>query len=234
MLSLTVSDLVVTGEQDRTLLSVERLHVPAGSAVAVRGPSGAGKSTLIYALAGLVRPAQGSIRWGETDIARLSEAKCAAFRRANIGFVFQDHLLFEELPPVRNATIASLYSRRRERDEIRARGADRLTRFGLDTTGKRRSDTFSGGERQRIAVARALATDPTILLADEPTASLDRTNADRLSQDLIALSREEGRLLVAVTHDPAIHTSVDRIIDVADGRIVEASTQRDSIGANGA
>lgn len=231
MLSLDVSDLLVTGEQGRRLLSVERLDVPAGTAVAVRGPSGAGKSTLIYALAGLLRPAQGSICWGDTDIARLSEAKSAAFRRDNIGFVFQDHLLFEELPPVRNATIASLYSRRRERDAIRTRGEDRLGRLGLDTAGKRRSDTFSGGERQRIAVARALATDPKILLADEPTASLDRPNADRLSQDLIALSREEGRMLVAVTHDPALHASVDRIIDVADGRIIEGPADRDPVGA---
>lgn len=224
-LSLSVSDLVVKGEGQRALLTIPALDVPAGCAVAVRGPSGAGKSTLIYALAGLLKPAQGCIRWGETDIAGLPNGQSAAFRRDNIGFVFQEHLLFEELSPERNATIAALYANRRARKDIWSRGIDRLARFGLDTTGKRRSDTFSGGERQRIAVARALATDPQILLADEPTASLDRPNADRLANDLIALAQQEGRMLIAVTHDPALHASVDRIIDVADGRIVDDAAE---------
>jgi ABC-type lipoprotein export system ATPase subunit len=217
--ALAVEGLRVEGEDGRVILSVPALEVAPGTAVIVRGPSGAGKSTLLYALAGLIRPTAGRVRWGETDIAALPESGRAAFRRAAIGFVFQEHLLFEELSAGGNVAIAALYARGRARPAIRARGAEQLARLGLDAAARRRSDTYSGGERQRIAVARALAGDPRIVLADEPTASLDRANADALAGDLAALARRDGRTLIAVSHDPALHALADRVIDVADGRI---------------
>jgi len=202
----------------RTLLALDTLSVEPGLAVAIRGPSGAGKSTLLYALAGLLRPDAGTIRWGDTDLAALPDHRRAAFRRDRIGFVFQDHLLFEELSAPRNAAIAALYAPRGDRARIRDGGAALLDRLGLPAT-PRRSDTYSGGERQRIAVARALATDPGIVLADEPTASLDRSNADALTDDLIRLARDEGRTLIAVTHDTRFHDQADRVIDIVDGRL---------------
>ncbi len=220
---LEVSSLTVTGDGGRRLLCVDSLTIAAGSAVVVRGPSGAGKSTFLYALAGMIAPETGQIRWGETDIAPLPEPARAAFRRRNMGFVFQEHLVFEELSAPENAAIAALYSGRADRGRIRDRAAAELARLGLDGVGTRRSDTFSGGERQRIAVARALAGGPGIILADEPTASLDRDNADRLARDLVTLARTEGRTLIAVSHDPALHERADRLIDIVDGRLLEAA-----------
>lgn len=217
--SLTVQDLVVTGEGGRRILSVPRLEIAAGSAVTVRGPSGAGKSTFLYALAGLVAPSSGRILWDGEDIAALGEPARAAFRRRTVGFVFQEHLLFEELSAPGNAGLAALYAASHERGAIRARAAAQLSRLGLDGVATRRSDSYSGGERQRIAVARALAGDPDVILADEPTASLDRANADRLADDLVALARTEGRTLVTVSHDPALHTRADRVLDFADGQL---------------
>ncbi|MEE4119075.1 MAG: ATP-binding cassette domain-containing protein [Paracoccaceae bacterium] len=217
--SLTLRDLEVTGEGGRRILSVPRLEIAAGSAVVVRGPSGAGKTTLLYALAGLVPPAAGCILWDDEDIAGLGERARAAFRRRSVGFMFQEHLLFEELSAPGNASLAALYSAAEHRGAIRARAAEQLSRLGLDGTAARRSDSYSGGERQRIAVARALAADPDVILADEPTASLDRTNADRLADDLVDLARAEGRTLIAVSHDPALHDRADRVLDIADGRL---------------
>ena len=218
--ALEVRGLRVEGEDGRVILAVATLDVAPGTAVVVRGPSGAGKSTLLYALAGLIRPAEGTIRWGGTDIAALPEHRRAAFRRSAVGFVFQEHLLFEELSAAGNAAIAALYAPAGARGRIRERGAAGLDRLGLGAVAGRRSDTFSGGERQRIAVARALAADPRIVLADEPTASLDRANADALAGDLLALARADGRTLIAVSHDPALHARADLAIDIADGQIV--------------
>lgn len=222
--SLSVRDLEVSGEGGRRILSVPRLEIAAGSAVAVRGPSGAGKTTLLYALAGLVPLSAGRILWDDEDIAKLGERARTAFRRNSVGFVFQEHLLFEELSAQGNASLAALYSAAGQRGAIRARAAEQLSRLGLDGTAARRSDSYSGGERQRIAVARALAADPDVILADEPTASLDRANADRLADDLLALARAEGRTLIAVSHDPALHERADRVLDIADGRLASDTT----------
>jgi ABC-type lipoprotein export system ATPase subunit len=216
---LRVEDLLVTADDGRALLTIPELVVPAGCAVAVRGASGAGKSTLLYALSGLLKPSRGRILWGGQDIAALNDSGRARFRRARIGFVFQEHLLFEELSAENNAALTAFYAPRSERAAIRARGAAQLDRLGLDAVARRPSGTYSGGERQRIAVARAMAADPVIVLADEPTASLDRANADRLAADLVALARDEGRMLIAVSHDPALHAAADRVIDIRDGSI---------------
>jgi ABC-type lipoprotein export system ATPase subunit len=218
-IALAISGLEVTGQGGRRILSVPHLEVPAGAAVAVRGPSGAGKSTLLYAMAGIIAPAQGCIVWGDTDIAERDDSGRAAFRRASVGFIFQEHLLFEELSALGNAAITALYAPRRDRRGIRDNAEGLLSRLGLGASAARRSDTFSGGERQRIAVVRALAGDAPVILADEPTASLDRPNADALADDLMRLARDDGRTLVAVSHDPALHDRADYVIDVVDGRV---------------
>lgn len=215
---LRIEGMELFADSGRRLLEIPRLHLSPQRAVVLRGPSGAGKSTLLHAISGLL-PARGRILWGGQDILALSGPERAAFRRNNIGLIFQDHLLFEELSAAENASVAALYAPRARRQAIEARARDALTRLGI-TEPLRPAGTYSGGERQRIAVARALATDPPILLADEPTASLDRANADRLAADLMALARDEGRMLIAVSHDPAFHAAADRVIDMRDGQIV--------------
>ncbi|MBF9032059.1 ATP-binding cassette domain-containing protein [Rhodobacterales bacterium HKCCE3408] len=217
--ALEVTDLTVAGEGGRRLIDVPALHIAPGERVVIRGPSGAGKSTLLYALAGLL-PVTGRIDWGGTDIAALSERRRTAFRRATFGLVFQDYLLFEELSPAANAAIAASFGPSAGRAPIRDRAAGLLDRFGLVRGGARRVASFSGGERQRIAVARALAMDPPVILADEPTASLDRAMADRLIDDLLAACEGTGRTLIVVSHDPAFHDRLPRLIDMAEGRIV--------------
>lgn len=221
-LDLSVRALVVTGEGGRVLLRVDALDVPAGTSLGIRGPSGAGKSTLLHALAGLLRPASGAVRWGGTDIAALGDAARARFRRETVGLVFQDFLLFEELSALGNASLAAAWSDRARRGMIATGASGMLDHLGLAGHARRSVASFSGGERQRVAVSRALAGDPPVLLADEPTASLDRVSADRLIEDLARLSAARGMTLVAVSHDAALHARMDRVIDVVDGAIRKA------------
>ncbi|MBS1302014.1 ABC transporter ATP-binding protein [Loktanella sp. SALINAS62] len=224
-LPLVVTDLDLRGIDGRPLVSLPRLNVTAGSSLAIRGPSGAGKSTLLHAFSGLVTPAGGRVVWGGTDIAGLSDSARTRFRRQNVGLIFQDFLLFEELGALDNASLSAAFAPRAERAALRDRAASWLNRFGLGQAGTRRADSFSGGERQRVAVARALSNDPAVILADEPTASLDRATADRLIDDLVALSQDSGRTLIVVTHDATLATRLDRVVTMADGRIVEDSDE---------
>lgn len=217
-LPLSVDGLLVRGHRGRALLSVPALHVPRGTLLGVRGPSGAGKSTLLHALGGLLE-AEGRVRWGDTCLTTLPEARRAAFRADRIGLIFQDFLLFDELSPLANAGVSALFSPRGARARRRARARDRLARLGIAPTG-RTVASFSGGERQRVAVARALVGDPPILLADEPTASLDRASADRLIGDLTALVRATGKTFIAVSHDARLLAGMDRLITIEDGTVV--------------
>jgi putative ABC transport system ATP-binding protein len=218
---LAVRDLEVRAPDGRVLLRVGRLELAPGAALGVRGPSGAGKSTLVNALAGLTPIASGALDWGGTDLARLSERARDAFRARTIGMIFQDFLLIEELDALGNAALPAAWAPRPERAAIRARAAEALERLGVPP-GARDVAAMSGGERQRIAAARALAVDPAVILADEPTASLDRAAADRLVADLLALARENGRTVIAVSHDPAVTGAMDRVVEVVDGRLRDA------------
>lgn len=214
-LTLAIRDLRVTGPTGRVLLSVDALDLPAGSLVGVRGPSGAGKSTLLYALGGLL-PATGAVRWGDTEILALGEEVRTAFRAANVGMIFQDFLLFEELGSADNAALASMFAPRDRRSAIWDAAAANLRHLGLQP-GTRPVASFSGGERQRVGVARALAANAPVMLADEPTASLHREAADALIDDLVALTREQERTLIAVSHDLHLLERMDRVLWVEDG-----------------
>jgi len=220
-LALSVRGLVVEGDRGRELLRLEELDIPAGSRIGIRGPSGAGKSTLLYALAGLLRPKAGRVSWGGDAISGLNATERARFRRERVGMIFQDFLLFEELPALGNAALAASYADRSARARIAAGAAEMLAHLGLGDHKDRAVDTFSGGERQRVAVSRALAGDPPIILADEPTASLDRAAADRLIEDLAGLAEARGKTLIAVSHDNALHERMDRVLDMVDGRWTE-------------
>lgn len=221
--ALTVEGLRVTSREGRVLLDVPALVVPSGQSLALRGASGAGKSTLLHVLSGLVRPSAGRVLWGGQDIAALGEDARARFRRQTLGLIFQDCHLFEELSATGNAALAAAFAPPAERGAIRAAAGRWLTGLGLSQTGSRTVDSFSGGERQRIAVARALAADPAVILADEPTAALDRANAEALGADLVTLAAEAGRTLITVTHDVGLAARMARQITLADGRIVEDS-----------
>jgi putative ABC transport system ATP-binding protein len=216
-LSLSVRDLVVEGDRGRRLLRIDALDIPAGNRIGVRGPSGAGKSTFLYAIAGLIALKAGTVKWGDEAVSAMNAPQRARFRRERVGMIFQDFLLFEELPALGNAALAASYAARSERDRIASGAAAMLAHLGLGDHADRAVDTFSGGERQRVAVSRALAADPPVILADEPTASLDRAAADRLIGDLAELAETRGKTLIAVSHDAALHERMDRVIDIVDG-----------------
>lgn len=218
---LVMRNVRVLTDTGRVLLAVPALDLPPGTALGIRGPSGAGKSTFLHAIAGLLSPREGEIIWGDTVLTALSSGACAAFRRHNMGLIFQDFLLFEELSAADNAALATFYGPRERVALWRKAGSALLTSLGLGADRDRRVDSFSGGERQRVAVARALAHDPAIVLADEPTASLDRASGEHLIADLLRLVREDGKTLVAVSHDEALLAQMDRVLHLQDGQIVE-------------
>jgi lipoprotein-releasing system ATP-binding protein len=216
-LALSARDATVKSG-DRVLLSLERLDLPAGSLTCIRGASGAGKSTALHAMAGLLA-ASGSLTWGKTDLCQLSQPARTRFRGQHMGMIFQDFLLFEEMTARENALVACAF---RPDSAALARRADALMqRLGIAALAGRRADLLSGGERQRVAAVRALAHDPGILLADEPTASLDRAAADALIADLAALARDEGRTVIIVSHDAHVWAAMDRVLTIHDGRLLD-------------
>ncbi|SNY91256.1 putative ABC transport system ATP-binding protein [Cohaesibacter sp. ES.047] len=219
-LPLKVRDLVVGGDGGRTLLSIDALDVKPGETLGIRGPSGAGKSTLLFALAGLARIKSGQVLWGESDLATMREEARARFRRQSLGMIFQDFLLFEELDALANATIAVGYLDVARHADLYQTASATLERLKISQTESRTIASFSGGERQRVAIARALAHEPAVILADEPTASLDRSAADRLIEDLVALVREENKTLIVVSHDLHLHERMDRVVEIVDGTMV--------------
>lgn len=219
-LDLRLEGVTVRGADGRCLLEINTLRVAAGTSLAICGPSGAGKSTLLNLLAGLALPFSGQVCWGGQDMATLTDTQRSEFRRKSTGMVFQDYLLFEELSARQNAGLAAAFSPKAERPALHQRASLALTALGLAGSSDRRADLLSGGERQRVAVARALANDPAVVLADEPTASLDRGTADLLIADLLDQSRSGNRTLIAVTHDPSLRDRLDRVLTLADGRVL--------------
>ncbi|KAA2313886.1 ABC transporter ATP-binding protein [Pseudooceanicola sediminis] len=217
--ALKLRDLVVLTEECAPLAEVPALDVAAGEALGISGPSGAGKSSLLFALAGLAPRMRGSVLWGDTDLSALGTPARAAFRARHIGLIFQDHLLFEELGALANATVVAGFRSRSERRALQDEAARRLSSLSLPDDARDVS-RFSGGERQRVAVARALAHRPSILLADEPTASLDSANAEHLTQLLLAEAHQAGRTLIVVSHDPQLLARMDRVITMSHGVLV--------------
>lgn len=197
------------------------LEVGEGSFVAIEGPSGSGKTTLLGLLAGLEAPDAGAITVLGLDLSRLTPAERARLRQRRIGIVFQSFGLIASLRAGENVALPLALAGMPEgmRD---ARARDALAEVGLDSSFGARIDELSGGERQRVGVARALAIDPMLILADEPTGSLDEENAAGVLQLLTAAARRRGASLLLVTHDPASVAQADRHYRMRDGRLTEA------------
>ncbi|MCX5081702.1 ABC transporter ATP-binding protein [Streptomyces sp. NPDC056121] len=194
------------------------LALPRGSFTAVMGPSGSGKSTFLQCAAGLDRPTDGTVHLGGTLITGMSENKLTALRRTRLGFVFQAFNLLPSLTVEQNVVLPMRLAGRRP---DRRRAAEVLAQVGLGDKGKRRPGQLSGGQQQRVAIARALITRPDVVFADEPTGALDTTTA----ADILGLLRTAvdgmGATVVMVTHDPAAAACADRVLFLADGRIVD-------------
>lgn len=193
------------------------LRIAKGELLAITGPSGSGKTTLAHIIGGLSRPDSGEVQIAGTPLRR-SDRALSAYRNQHIGFVFQTFGLLSHYTALENVAIPLVVAgiRRRERRE---RGLHYLRMVGLEDKARQRIEALSGGQRQRVSIARALVHNPQIIIADEPTGSLDSANGQEIMRILEHLSREQGITVVFVTHDAALAARADRVIRMQDGRL---------------
>ena len=194
------------------------LIVERGEVISITGPSGAGKTTLLQIMGSLDKPDGGRVLYDGQDITRMNEKKLSAFRNKHIGFVFQFHQLLPEFTALENITIPMLISGCNMR-QANARAKELLELLGLADRAGHKPAELSGGEKQRIAVARALANQPDVILADEPSGSLDTKNKEELHKLFFNLRDQLGQTFVIVTHDESLAAMTDRTIHLLDGAI---------------
>ena len=199
------------------------LQVNRGEVVAIVGPSGAGKTTLLQIMGTLDRPDEGEVIIDGENVSRLSATKIAHFRNKNIGFVFQFHQLLPEFTALENVMIPALIGGTGKK-EARQRAQELLDFMGLADRAEHKPNQLSGGEKQRVAVARALVNHPAVVFADEPSGSLDTHNKEELHRLFFDLRDRMGQTFVIVTHDEALASQTDRTIHMLDGYITEPST----------
>lgn len=194
------------------------IDIEKGEVVAIVGPSGSGKSTLLHILGTLDRPDMGSVTMKDTDISRLTGRKLAAFRNRHIGFVFQFHHLLPEFSALENVCIPGWLAGRKKAD-VRAEAEKLLTLLGLPHRTENKPNQLSGGEQQRVAVARALINKPDIIFADEPTGNLDSANAKELHDLFFQLREQFTQTFLIVTHNEELARLSDRVLHMKDGKI---------------
>ena len=194
------------------------LQIEKGEVVSIVGPSGAGKTTLLQIMGTLDTPDTGSVLIGDTDVTQLSQKEMARFRNQHLGFVFQFHQLLPEFTALENVMIPALIANRSQK-ETKERAKELLDFLGLSDRAEHKPNELSGGEKQRVAVARALMNNPSVILADEPSGSLDSKNKAELHQLFFDLRDQLGQTFVIVTHDEALAVLTDRTIHLKDGMI---------------
>jgi putative ABC transport system ATP-binding protein len=219
--AVTLGKRYAHGGSEVTALSGVSFSVARGHSVAVVGPSGSGKSTLLGLLAGLDTPSDGRVIIDGQDLAQLGESRLAEFRGRRIGIIFQSYRLLPTLSAEENVRVPlELAGDRQARDKARAW----LKRVGLDARGSHLPARLSGGEQQRVAMARALAIEPALILADEPTGNLDSRTGEEMATLLLSLTGELSSALVLVTHEASLAARVGHVIEMRDGRMVSGRT----------
>lgn len=199
-------------------LDIDMLALEAGARVALTGPSGSGKTTFINVVTGMERTGSGSVRWNGDDLARLPEGRRDRWRARNVGLVMQEFHLFPGLPAEANVLLPQRLSRLGLPADARRRGLELLERVGIDRPGQT-VETMSRGQMQRVAVARALVGDPGLIVADEPTASLDAESGAAVAGLLLELAGETGATLIVATHDERLTGRLDRALRLENGRL---------------
>jgi lipoprotein-releasing system ATP-binding protein len=195
-------------------------EVNKGEFLAIMGKSGSGKSTLLYLLSTMDTDFTGDLEIKGVNLTNKSKNELALFRNANIGFVFQFHFLLPEFSAVENVMLPALKLGEKSKDEIREKALEYLKIFGLKDLADKRASKLSGGEQQRVAVARALINDPALIMGDEPTGNLDSKNSKIVFDIFRELAKERGQSIIAVTHDDEFAANCDRILELSDGMIV--------------
>ncbi|HVS00263.1 MAG TPA: ABC transporter ATP-binding protein [Thermoanaerobaculia bacterium] len=209
------------GGERLDILNGLSLEVPRGDFLALMGPSGSGKTTLLNLIGGLDRPTSGSVEVAGEPIHRLSDGKLAQWRSRHIGFIFQFYNLLPVLTAERNVELPLLLTSLSKADR-RKHVATALSVVGLSDRSKHYPRQLSGGQEQRVGIARAIVTDPTLLLCDEPTGDLDRKSGDEILDLLQALNRDHGKTIIMVTHDPQAAARAKRTLHLDKGNLVEA------------
>lgn len=207
-----------TGEQPLEVLHGVGIEISAGDFVALRGASGAGKSTLLHLLGGLDAPTAGEVWFDGQSLGAMSASALAQFRSTHVGFIFQAYHLLPDLDAVENVSLPARVARVAF-DEAEARAVDLLKRVGLGSRLGHRPAELSGGEQQRVAIARSLVNRPRLLLADEPTGNLDSHTGEEIIRLLVGLREERGATLVIATHDTRVAAHAQRVIELVDGRM---------------
>lgn len=221
---IRIENVVKQYTQHKTIIEVLRgvhMQVAAGEMVAIVGPSGAGKSTLLQLMGGLERPTKGAIHYGDVDLLQLRDDQLADFRNRHIGFVFQFHHLLPEFSALENTMMPALI-RRCKKAEAQQEARQLLVDVGLGARLHHRPGELSGGEQQRVAVARALINKPDVILADEPTGNLDRGTGQEMQKLLRRLNEELRQTFVIVTHDREFAAHMDRAVSLVDGKVSTA------------
>lgn len=216
-----VTKTFVSGKGQQSKLCVLRgitLNVERGEIIAIVGASGAGKSTLLHIIGTLDRPTSGQVYYEGVNVFSLSDDDLARFRNERIGFVFQFHHLLPEFTSLENVAMPSLIMGKKLAD-VRGRALELLKEVGMEHRADQKPPKLSGGEQQRVAVARALMNSPRVVLADEPSGNLDSANAELLHKMIWDFSRKRGQTFVIVTHNEAFAKQADRIVRIADGII---------------
>jgi lipoprotein-releasing system ATP-binding protein len=208
------------GPEELQVLAGASLHIAPGERLAIVGASGSGKTTLLQILGGLDKPSAGQVLVAGRDIHQMGERERGLLRNHSLGFVYQFHHLLPEFSALENVAMPLLV-RRTPIGEARRRAREILERVGLAQRLTHRPHQLSGGERQRAAVARALVTQPAVVLADEPTGNLDGSNAEQVFALMLELNRERQTSLVVVTHDPRLAARMDRILTIEHGVLRE-------------
>ncbi|HEY9289045.1 MAG TPA: ABC transporter ATP-binding protein [Candidatus Dormibacteraeota bacterium] len=215
---LTATDLALdyrSGGSVAHAVDAVNMTLERGSFVGLIGPSGSGKSSLMYLLSGLRRPSRGTVSFDDQDYGELSSGGLIALRRQRFGFVFQQHFLVNYLSAIENVMVGAI----RRDHQTAAYAQELLRRVGLGEKLRNRPYQLSIGERQRVAVARALVHRPAVVFADEPTASLDQATGREVVNLLADYRKAAGGSVVVVTHDPAMLTGADRVLTMRDGRL---------------
>ncbi|MGO2585507.1 MAG: ABC transporter ATP-binding protein [Brachybacterium tyrofermentans] len=216
--AVQISKYFAVDGRELPILHEVSLQVPTNELVAIMGPSGSGKSTLLYCLAGLEKPSSGGVRLNGIELGRQSRTALAKMRRHAIGFVFQSYNLIPTLPAYENVAPPYLLAGHKPpRDEL----LEVIDHVGLAHRVNARPPSMSGGEQQRTALARVLSQQPQIVFADEPTGALDSRSGELVLSRLTDISRQPGRTVLLVTHDPAVAAHCDRVLFLADGRLVD-------------
>jgi lipoprotein-releasing system ATP-binding protein len=206
------------------------LNIYPGQILAIVGPSGAGKSTLLHCVGTLDLPTSGRIRLGSEELTTMSSSRLAAVRNRDIGFVFQFHHLLPEFTALENVAIPGLIQGRPKK-EMEARATALLDEVGLSDRATHRPGELSGGEQQRVAVARALALDPKLLLADEPTGNLDSKTSEQIHQLFFSINQKHRTTIVIVTHNTALAERMPRVVTLRDGRVEKDERREKSVPA---